>query len=388
MTTAAVVVFWSAVAFLVYAYGGFALVVGAAGLWRRRRVRKGPVVPRVSLIIAAYNEEEAIAARLVNALALDYPADRLEILVASDGSTDDTCAIVEHYRDLGVRLLRLPRAGKVRTLDAAVAQASGDVLVFSDANIMCDRSALRAMVENFADPGVGGVAGHTTYITPGTAESSSRGELLYWTYDSWLKRLESWTGSIVSAHGGLYAIRRELYRPVGDGGVTDDFAISTLVVEQGYRLVFEPEAMAVEEAIPRAAREFRRRVRLTTRGIRSVMLRRKLLNPMRYGMYAVILWSHKVARRQVPFVLVALAVASAWLWSAGAVYGLAAAAQLAFYALALVGWALRRTRVGRFRFLYIPFYYCMANAACAVAWTEVLRGRRVELWQPQRHGAA
>jgi cellulose synthase/poly-beta-1,6-N-acetylglucosamine synthase-like glycosyltransferase len=260
--------------------------------------------------------------------------------------------------------------------------------VFSDANIMCDRSALRAMVENFADPGVGGVAGHTTYITPGTAESSSRGELLYWTYDSWLKRLESWTGSIVSAHGGLYAIRRELYRPVGDGGVTDDFAISTLVVEQGYRLVFEPEAMAVEEAIPRAAREFRRRVRLTTRGIRSVMLRRKLLNPMRYGMYAVILWSHKVARRQVPFVLVALAVASAWLWSAGAVYGLAAAAQLAFYALALVGWALRRTRVGRSRFLYIPFYYCMANAACAVAWTEVLRGRRVELWQPQRHGAA
>jgi cellulose synthase/poly-beta-1,6-N-acetylglucosamine synthase-like glycosyltransferase len=384
MSDAAVWILWSAIAFLAYAYGGFALLVGVVGLWQRRRVRKLPITPSVTVIIAAYNEEKVIAERLDNALAFDYPRDRLQILVASDGSTDRTEEIVASYASRGVLLLALPRRGKIRTLNAAVARATGKILVFTDANIMCRPDTLRALVANFADPTVGGVAGHTTYTLDPDSESSSFGERLYWRYDTWLKKLESQTGSIVSAHGGLYAIRRVLFRPVPDGAVTDDFAISTSVIAQGYRLVFEPEALATEEAVPQAQREFRRRVRLMTRGLRGVFLRRRLLNPRRYGFYSVVLASHKLARRLVPFALAILAVASLAAWSEGPIYRAAVLAQALFYGMASIGYLLRRSRLGRLRLLYIPFYYCMANAACSVAWLHALRGRRIEVWQPQR----
>jgi cellulose synthase/poly-beta-1,6-N-acetylglucosamine synthase-like glycosyltransferase len=384
MSDAAVWVFWSSIAFLVYAYGGFVLLVGAVGLWLRRGVRKLPITPSVTLIIAAYNEEEVIAERLDNALALDYPRDRLQILVASDGSTDRTEEIVASYASQGVLLLALPRRGKIRTLNAAAARATGKILVFTDANIMCRPDTLRALVANFADPRVGGVAGHTTYTLDPGSESSSYGERLYWRYDTWLKKLESQTGSIVSAHGGLYAIRRVLFRPIPDGAVTDDFAISTSVIAEGYRLVFEPEALATEAAVPEAQREFRRRVRLMTRGLRGVFLRRRLLNPRRYGFYSVVLASHKLARRLVPVSLAIIAVASVAAWPHGLVYQAAVIGQALFYGMAAIGYLLRRSRAGRLKVLYIPFYYCMANVACSIAWVHALRGRRIEVWQPQR----
>jgi cellulose synthase/poly-beta-1,6-N-acetylglucosamine synthase-like glycosyltransferase len=377
-------IFWASIAFLFYAYGGFALLVGLVGLVQRRGVRKLPITPSVSLIIAAYNEEKVIAERLENALAMDYPRDRLQILVASDGSTDGTDDIVASYASRSVLLLSLPRHGKIRTLNAAVERATGKILVFTDANIMCGADTLRALVANFADASVGGVAGHTTYTLDPASESSSYGERLYWRYDTWLKKLESQTGSIVSAHGGLYAIRRVLFRPIPDGAVTDDFAISTLVVAQGYRLVFEPEALATEVAVPEAQREFRRRVRLMTRGLRGVFLRRHLLNPRKYGFYSIVLASHKLARRLVPVSLAILGVASLAAWSHGPLYQAAVLAQAFFYGMASVGYLLRRSRMGRLRLLYIPFYYCMANVACSVAWVHALRGRRIEVWQPQR----
>jgi cellulose synthase/poly-beta-1,6-N-acetylglucosamine synthase-like glycosyltransferase len=384
MSTLAVWIFWLSIAFLFYAYGGFALVVGLVGLVQRRGVRKLPITPSVSLIIAAYNEEKVIADRLDNALAMDYPRERLQILVASDGSNDRTEDIVASYASKGVLLLSLPRRGKIQTLNAAVARATGKILVFTDANIMCRPDTLRELVANFADPGVGGVAGHTAYTLDPDSESSSLGERLYWRYDTWLKKLESQTGSIVSAHGGLYAIRRVLFRPIPDGAVTDDFAISTSVVAQGYRLVFEPNALATEVAVPEAQREFRRRVRLMTRGLRGVFLRRRLLDPRKYGFYSVVLASHKLARRLVPVSLAILGVASLAAWSQGPLYQAAVLAQAFFYGMASVGYLLRRSPIGRLRLLYIPFYYCMANVACSVAWVHALRGRRIEVWQPQR----
>jgi cellulose synthase/poly-beta-1,6-N-acetylglucosamine synthase-like glycosyltransferase len=384
MSAAAVWAFWTSIAFLIYAYGGFAILVGAVGLWQRRSVRKLPITPSVTMIIAAYNEEKIIAERLDNALTLDYPRDRLQILVASDGSTDRTDEIVQSYASRGVLLLTLPRRGKIRTLNAAVARATGKILVFTDANVMCRPDTLRALVANFADPRVGGVAGHTAYTLDPSSESSSYGERLYWCYDTWLKKLESQTGSIVSAHGALYAIRRVLFRPIPDGAVTDDFAISTAVVAQGYRLVFEPEALATEVAVAEAQREFRRRVRLMTRGLRGVFLRRRLLNPLRYGFYSVVLASHKLARRLVPVALAILAAASVGAWRLGPIYQLAVVGQAIFYGVAALGYVLRRSQVGRARLLYIPFYYCMANVACSVAWVHALRGRRIEVWQPQR----
>jgi len=210
MRLALAVLFWLSLLALAYGYAGYPLLIAVVGKLRARLVRRAPVTPTMTLIIAAYNEEAGIAERLENALGVDYPQAALDVLVASDGSSDATAAIVAGYAPRGVRLLQLPRQGKIPALNEAVRHATGEILVFSDANIHFHPQALRALARNFADPAVGGVAGNSTYHLPADGESSSRGEGLYWRYDSWLKEMESRTGSIVSAHGGLYAIRRDL----------------------------------------------------------------------------------------------------------------------------------------------------------------------------------
>ena len=377
-------VFWLSLAALVYVYAGYSLVLVLVGLLRNRRVRQRPCTPRISLIIAAHNEARAIARRLENALSLNYPPDALEILVASDGSTDATNSIASRYAARGVRLLALPRRGKLGVLDEAVARSSGDILVFSDANTTFHPQALRMLARNFADPEVGGVCGNQIYVREGRSDSSASGETLYWSYDKWLKRLESLTGSIVSSDGAIYAIRRRLYRKPARAYVTDDFAISTAVVEQGFRLVFEQEAIAYEPPAAAADREFRRKVRIINRGLCGVLLRRRLLNPFRYGVYSWILFSHKVVRRLAPFFLLTALATSLVLAQRGGFYAGMASVQVGLYALALLGYLFKDRPLGRWRILYTPFFYCLANAAALVAVTRLLLGNRIEQWQPER----
>ncbi len=377
--------FWLALALLLYVYAGFALLVVIVGTLRNRKVRKAPITPKVSLLIAAYNEEDSIAARLKNILELDYPANALEIIVASDGADDATESIVGSYASRGVRLLSLPRRGKIHALNAAARQATGDILVFSDANSMYEKQALRELAANFADPEVGGVGGNTIYTEDPHGDSCSSGENLYWNYDKWLKQMENRSGSIVSAHGAIYAIRRELFQPLTDSAVTDDFAISTLVIEQGYRLVFENAARAFEVAIPAAEREFGRKVRMMTRGLRGVMLRKKLLNPFRHGFYSLVLFTHKLLRRLVSLMLLVLLMSSLFLAPQSSIYLAFAVGQTVFYVLAGLGYLLRLHPMGRLRVLYIPFYYCLSNIAAIIAVINMVRGQQIKQWQPHRH---
>lgn len=370
-----------------FAYAGFPfLVILVGALFPRRHARKR-ITPSMSLIVAAYNEEDNIVARLDNALALDYPPEMLEIIVASDGSDDATESLVTRYATQGVRLLALPRRGKVHALNAAVQQAKGDILVFSDANSLYDRQALRKLARNFADPRIGGAAGCTLYTLEAETESSSHGEDVYWNYDNWLKERETLTGNIVSAHGGIYAIRRRLYPQLSDSAVTDDFAISTAVIEQGYRLVYEAEAISRETAVSTAKHEFSRKVRIITQGMRALILRKRLLNPFRHGFYSLVLFSHKLLRRLVPVFLLLFLAASFLASSHARLYFYAAIAQLAFYGLAAAGYLLRKQQWGKSKLFYVPFFYCMANAAALVAVLKLLGGRRIELWQPQRNEA-
>jgi cellulose synthase/poly-beta-1,6-N-acetylglucosamine synthase-like glycosyltransferase len=379
------ILFWCLAAIIAYTYAGYPLVALAAGTILRRRVRKGDDTPFVSVIVAAYDEADGIQERIRNLLASEYPSDRLEVVIASDGSTDGTVALASAVDARRVRVLDLPRGGKAAALAAGAAQAHGDVLVFTDANTVFDPRALRALVRNLADGDVGGVAGHTTYRVGDQTESAGRGEGLYWRYDTWLKRLETMTGSVVSAHGGMHAVRRELFHPVEDPAVTDDFAISTSVVTQGKRLVFEPAALGYELPMSSTGSEFHRRVRLMTRGLRGILLRRELLNPFRSGFYAVAFASRKVLRRLLPLTFPLLLIASVSLADESAVYALFAGAQLSVLAAGALGWALRRTSAARSPLLYAPFFFCMANLASVVALWNVARGRRVERWTPQRH---
>jgi cellulose synthase/poly-beta-1,6-N-acetylglucosamine synthase-like glycosyltransferase len=284
-----------------------------------------------------------------------------------------------------VDVLDLPRQGKAAALADAVREARGEVLVFTDANTRFRRDALAMLASNFADPRVGGVAGHTAYDVHEDADATGHGEDLYWRYDTWLKSRETRTGSVVSAHGGMYAVRKSLFRPVEDPAVTDDFAISTAVVDQGHRLVFEPRALGYEHTMAESGSEFRRRVRLMTRGLRGVVLRRDLLNPFEHGFYAVAFASRKVLRRLVPLAFVPLFVASCALAFDSAFFALLALGQAALCALALAGWALRDTQPGRSPVLYVPFFFLLANAAALLAIANMARGRRIERWTPQRH---
>lgn len=374
--------FWGGAATLAYSIVGFPLIVLVRGALLRRDPRSAPITPSVSLVVSAYNEADAIGPKLDSLLALDYPAERVEIIVASDGSTDRTNEIVEGYRDRGIRLLALPRMGKAAALNAAVAAASGEIVAFSDANSQFAPGSLRALVAPFADEAVGGVAGDQRYLPADGAV----GERSYWDYDRLLKRLESRAGHVISATGAIYAIRRELFEPVPDA-VTDDFVISTGVIARGRRLVFAPGAVAYEPPAASDRAEFGRKVRIMTRGFRSVIARRALLDPRRHGFYSIQLASHKVLRRLLAPPLMAVAIGSWMLVREGALYRAAAIAQAGFYAAAGIGFLARDRRLGRHPAFGIPAFICMANWAALVAAVNVVRGRRIDRWEPQREAA-
>jgi cellulose synthase/poly-beta-1,6-N-acetylglucosamine synthase-like glycosyltransferase len=380
------VLFGVAAGVIVYTYLGFPLLLLARARLRPRPHQTAAITPPISVIVAAHNEAQDIGAKLANLAACDYPAERLQIIVASDGSTDATEEIVGAIArdDPRVRLLALPRVGKATALNTAIAEARGEILVFSDANSMFDPEALRALVAPFADPEVGAVAGDQRYVRTSSTGAVAEAEERYWDLDRALKLAGSEAGNVTSATGAIHAIRRELVDPVPEG-VTDDFFLSTGAIVRGRRLVFAPGAITREPVASTAGAEFGRKTRIVARGLRSVRARSELLSPRRHGLYALQLWSHKVLRRLVVVPLVVCLAASV----VGAVRGdhllaTAAALQLSLYAAAALGGIVLLAHRRPIRPLRLPFYFVLVNVAAAVAVLRVLRGSAPVRWEPQR----
>jgi cellulose synthase/poly-beta-1,6-N-acetylglucosamine synthase-like glycosyltransferase len=303
-------VFFVASGLVGYTYVLFPGLVLLRARLRPRPHLSAPITPPVSVIVAARNEARSIGAKLDNLLNLDYPQDRLQVVVAADGCDDDTDSAARARGDERIRVVSLPRVGKAGALNAAVGVATGEILVFSDANSLYARDALRALVAPFADSDVGAVAGDQRYLADHAEAAVATGERLYWDLDRAIKRAESRGGNAVSATGAIYAVRRELFSQVPPG-VTDDFATSTAVIARGKRLVFAPEAIAFEPVARSSRDEFARKVRVMTRGLNAVVARHELLDPRRYGFYALQLLSHKVLRRLMALPLAALALSAA-----------------------------------------------------------------------------
>lgn len=381
------ILFWVAVFLIVYTYVGFPIFVLLRGLLLGRPYKREELatLPSVSIVISAYNEAKTIAEKLDNILSLDYPREKLEVVIASDGSTDGTNSIVERYKEHGVKLLSLPHDGKSAALNAAVTKSTGEILVFSDANSIYKSDAIQELVRPFTDPKVGGVAGNQIYKTEDSGGSSSYGERAYWNFDRMLKVSQSRSGHTLAATGAIYAIRRSLFKPIPDG-VSDDFVTSTRVIAQGFRLVFATDAIAYEPVAATSQVEFRRKVRVIVRSWRAFGLVKELLNPFRYRFYAIQFFSHKILRYLVFIPLLVLFLISPFLWNAGSIYQLATIGQIVFYGCAILGLLLRGTRFGQKKIFTIPFYFCLVNAASLIAIVNVLRGRRIEQWEPQRHG--
>ncbi len=387
MQTTLQAIFWSCAGLVAYAYVGYPLAVFIASrLFGRRRQPQDyddEQLPQISLLIAAYNESRVIGKRLENALAMDYPRDKLEIVIASDGSSDGTNEIVERYADRGVVLLAFPqRRGKSVVLNDAVSRLRGDVMLLSDANTMMDPQAARCLVRWFSDPAIGAVCG---WLDLYDTRVGCNADGIYWRYESFLKRCEGRLDAMLGANGAIYAMRRDLFQPIQADTLIDDLTIPLLAkLHSGCRIVYDKRAVAFEQTAPDIQAEFRRRARIGAGGFQAIARLWQLLHP-RFGWTAFAFLSHKVLRWCSPFFLVGMLLTNLLLARVPG-YGTLLLAQIAFYALASVGnWITLRGWTGRL--LRLPALFTVMNLALLVGFVRWLRGPQSAVWvRTQRVG--
>lgn len=373
-------VFWISVLALAYIYAGYPLLVRALAFTLRRRVRASSEhLPSITVLTAAFNEAEHIASTIRNKLDQEYPAELLEVIVVSDASTDGTDEIVRAF-DERVHLIRQePRAGKTAALARAVEHARGEILVFADANSIYAGDAIRRLAENFADPDVGYVTGKMVYTNP-DGSLVGDGCSAYMKYENYLREAETRMGSVVGVDGGIDAVRRGLFTPMQDDQ-QPDLVLPLCVAAAGYRVVYEPRALLQEPVLSKYGAEYRMRVRVSLRALWALWDKRALLNPLRYPQLAFQIVSHKILRYIAFVPLVLLFVSALSLIGQGVLFTLAAATQIAAYALASIGWYTAGERGGAvFGF---PFYFALLNIACAHATWKFLAGHKQATWAPR-----
>lgn len=353
------VLFWSSLAALAWTHAGYPLAAAVLARLRPRRVRRGDFEPTVSIIVAAHNEESVIRRRIENLRALDYPREKLEIVLSSDASTDRTDAIAE---EAGVRVIRNPRGGKVAAQNRAVRETSGEILAFSDANAIWAPDGLRKLVRSFADPEVGYVCGRLRL----EAADGTNQEGTYWRYELWLRENESRLGSITGGNGAIYAVRSADYVEV-DPRFGHDLALPYAMVQRGRRAVYDPEALAFEKPTPEIETEYRRKVRMFEH-CWLITLRGRMLRDLP-PLYLVEMVSHRLLRYGSGLLHLALLAASAALWQAGWFYRAALLAQLAFLAAAAARPGLAR-------------YYTLVTWATIAALVNYLRRGVPATWKP------
>ncbi|PHH39628.1 glycosyltransferase family 2 protein [Pseudomonas putida] len=373
-------IFWMCLLLPVYAYLGYPLLLTVLAplfpAWRH-----SPAEPlNISIVIAAHNEARHIEHKLRTLLAQDYQPATLQIILASDGSTDDTVACAHKVVDSRITVLDLPRQGKAATLNAGVALATGDILVFTDADNQWSRETLGYLLAPLSDPNVGACAGHM--VIPVTGGGLSVGDSLYRHYEGWLRRVENRTGCMVSADGALLALRRELFQSV-PAEVNDDFFLSTCAPVAFKRIVYVPEAQVIDHGVDEADKQFRRRQRVTVGGLQSLAQRSELLNPLKHGLYSLALISHKLIRRLAPILLLPLLLSNFWLWDDHGFYRLALIAQLFGYAIALAGLLDSQHRLPKpFR---LAAFLLVTLAGMSLGLWQFLRGHRYAQWNPEQN---
>jgi cellulose synthase/poly-beta-1,6-N-acetylglucosamine synthase-like glycosyltransferase len=365
-------VFWVSTVLVVYAYFGYPLMLWTLSKFTRKQVAFRSIEPTVSIVMAVRNEAPRLVSKLRNLSDLDYPAGQIEVIVVSDGSTDETNEVLAN--SAGVRaIIRPTNRGKAAALNAAIPIATGDIVVFTDVRQEIEPSALRALVSNFADREVGCVSGELVFR--GTAGSGESGVSLYWRLEKVIRKLEAATGSVVGATGALYAARRTLVPILPEGTLLDDVYIPMSVSRAGYRVVFEPSGRAWDEEPSTGGHEFRRKVRTLAGNYQLVQIAPWLLtraNPLRLRFV-----SHKLLRLAVPFFLMAIFLSSILL-SSDNTYRAVAVLQGIFYFLAALGFMSQ----GRIRVASAPASFCLLNAAAATALVSFIRYRRspTQLW--------
>ena len=377
--------FWLSLISVFYTYMGYLLILFIMDKFAKKKaVKRFDFKPSVSMIIAAYNEEKSIGAKIENSINLAYPKGLLDIIVVSDCSGDKTDEIVRNYANKynNVRLLRLKkRSGKTIAQNEAVKAAKGDILVFSDATTEYDTNAVSKLVTRFSDEKICCVGGRLVFMDTGEESALLTQKNLYELLEQYIRTAEANIDTTFGIDGCIYAVRRELYKPL-DGTLTSDFVLPLTMLENGYKIAFEKDAVAYEEVSADNTYELKRKIRTVRAGITGLFHMRSLLNPMRFGFWMPFgLLSHKVLRWMSPFFLIALLVSNLFLLDKPFYINMFLI-QAVIYLSAALGYAYRQKKTPKF--FSIPMHFCLLNIAALIGYFEFLKGKRTEIWDTTR----
>ena len=380
--------FWFSLFLIFYAFAGYGLILFV--LVKLRQIFRGKrsipsaeenELPTCTLIVAAYNEEAYIEEKIKNTLALNYPKDKIQFLFITDGSTDKIPKIVGQYPEIKL-MHSAARLGKIAAVQRAVAAVTTEAMVFTDANTFLNTDALINLCRHYADPKVGAVAGEKRVHIDATSDATA-GEGFYWKYESKLKVWDSELNSVVGAAGELFSVKTALYESVHPNAIIDDFMISMLIAKKGYRIVYEPEAYATETSSANIKEELKRKIRIAAGGLQSIIWLKSLLLPFQQSLLSFQYISHRVLRwTVVPFLMLAIFVFNILIVTQTHlfIYQLLLAAQILFYAAALLGWLLEKRQV-KIKALFIPYYFGVMNYAVIVGIFRYLFGEQSAAWE-------
>jgi len=382
------ILLWISLFITFYAFFGYGILLFF--LIKIKRVIKGkPVLPVVAiddlptctLVVAAYNEDGVMEDKIKNSLSLTYPANKLEFLFITDGSTDGTAAIVQKYPQIR-HMHSNERKGKIAAIHRAMDTVNTEIVIFTDANTFLNGDALVNICRHYSDAKVGAVAGEKRVYAD--ADNATAGEGFYWKYESKLKTWDSELYSVVGAAGELFSIRTSLYIPVSPNTILDDFMISLLVAEKGYRVIYEPEAYATESASQNVTEELKRKIRIAAGGIQSIIWLKSLLNPFPLPVLSFQYVSHRVLRWTiVPFLMILALILNFVVVVSGDgsfIYQVLLIAQVAFYLMAVLGWIMEGRNI-KVKIFFIPYYFCMMNYAVLMGIRRYSLGRQSAIWE-------
>ena len=373
------IIFWISLFLITYSYVFYPLLlIVLSKFLKSEELKLHGELPKVSIIIAAYNEEKVIEKRIQNCLSLDYSLDYLEIIVASDGSDDHTNDLVRSFVSSGVRLFDFKqRRGKVNVLNETVPHAKGEIIVFSDANTVFERDALKKLVRHFENPEVGCVCGLLKFIS---AQGSKTGELegVYWKFETLLKTVEGRRGSLLGANGAIYAIRKELFVHCPADTIVEDFVLPMKILEKGYKVIYDPQAVAVEETAKHIVQEKQRRIRIGAGDFQALMMLLPMLNPLR-GFSALAFWSHKVLRWVAPFFLILTFITNLFLLN-DSFYKILFGLQCLFYTCAFLGQVLAWSGI-QIKLFSLCYYFVSMNLALLLGFVRFAVGTQQVAWE-------
>jgi biofilm PGA synthesis N-glycosyltransferase PgaC len=385
-----VIIFWISVFLVVYTYVGYGFVL--YGLVKIKKAFKKPFLinanaplPSVTILIAAYNEEDIILDKLINTTELNYPKDKLQVIFITDGSTDRTAEKLRAYTGITV-MHEDRRAGKMAAIERAVPFIKGEIAVFTDANTFLNKDAVIELVKHYQNPKVGAVAGEKRIIVGETADASSAGEGFYWKYESALKKWDYALYSNVGAAGELFSIRTALYQPVEHDTIIDDHMIAMRIAENGYIIGYEPNAYAMETASMNIKEELKRKVRIAAGGIQSILRLKRAANPFLNPLFTFQYISHRVLRWTItPFLLILVFVLNPIIAfnTGSAFYEIFFGLQLVFYGLSLVGLYFERKNI-RIKALFVPYYFCIMNYAILAGLLKYYRKNQSSAWEKSK----